>query len=705
MTIGTIGRRIRTLLRPVVAARRGRGVRVAAWVTAWVLVVLCELAILSPTMTGAGSALDAVTVLFHLIGGSFAACGLIAWRRRPDNRTGAWLVATGVGFFVAPLAGLLPWAPARAVSVMTPDLWILFFVPLVLNFATAGHLRHTLDRVLIGVIAVEIAVLNPLYLLFAEFEGNVRLVHPDARIAAAIDTTQRSVLILALITTTVLIAVRFAAASAPGRRAMLPSVAATLSLGLFTALLALDLVQGGERTPVVSRVLLWLAICSILVVPIAFLAGLLRSRLARGGLIEVFRGLGSLEPGELRATLARVLGDPGLVIAYPGPDAGSWVDADGTPVALEAYAGAGPARSVSAVERAGERVAVLVYDPSLDDDPELLEAVGGAATIAQENRRLRAEADARLAELLASRRRLLTTADAERRRIERNLHDGAQQGLVTLALQLSLLRRQIREDPAGAEALAATAGEELARSLAELRELARGIHPAVLDQGLDVALETLALRSAVPVTVDAAGLADGPPLPGPVAFALYFVASEALTNTARYAGAGAAEIRVTRTATTATIRVADDGTGGADPALGTGLRGLADRVEALGGHLTVGPGEGGPEGTRAGGRFQGERWQGERSSPQSCPSPYARTIPPADRLRPHPPRWRKGHLHARIWREGGLAADRSARRTCGATGLSTRADGRARTSSRSPVTRTRPSRRAAASGTRPSQTW
>jgi signal transduction histidine kinase len=225
-----------------------------------------------------------------------------------------------------------------------------------------------------------------------------------------------------------------------------------------------------------------------------------------------------------------------------------------------------------------------VYDRSLDDDPELVEAVGGAATIALENRLLQAQSDARLAELQASRQRLVTAADAERRRIERNLHDGAQQRLVTLALQLALIQRRIRDDPGAAEQLVASASDELAQSLAELRELARGIHPAALEQGLEPALEALVLRSPVPAELI---VQPGSRLSRPVEFAAYFVASEALANVAKYAHGSAVVVRLSRTATTAIVEIADDGVGGADPAAGSGLRGLADRVEALGGLLSV----------------------------------------------------------------------------------------------------------------------
>ena len=268
------------------------------------------------------------------------------------------------------------------------------------------------------------------------------------------------------------------------------------------------------------------------------------------------------------------------MVGYPRPD-GSYVDAHDRPVALPEP---GQDRSVAIVERDAEPVAALVYDRSLDDDPELVDAACGAAMIALENRQLHAEAEAGRAELEASRERILTAADAERRRIERNLHDGAQQRLVTLALQLSLIQRRIRHDPAEAEQLVTLATGELAQSLEELRELARGIHPAALDQGLEPALDALALRSAVPtiVTCD-----PGPRLPEPVEFAAYFVASEALANVAKYAHATAATVRVTRVAAAVVIEIADDGVGGADPEAGTGLHGLGDRIAALRGRFQV----------------------------------------------------------------------------------------------------------------------
>ena len=184
----------------------------------------------------------------------------------------------------------------------------------------------------------------------------------------------------------------------------------------------------------------------------------------------------------------------------------------------------------------------------------------------------------------ASRQRIVAAGDAERRRLERNLHDGAQQRLVAVALQLRMIRSDIRRDPAQAEELVAAASDELANSLQELRELARGIHPASLDHGLESALASLASRSTVPTAVSCDGPED---VPKPVELAVYFVACEALANVGKYAHATAASVRLTRIADGVAVEIADDGVGGADAATGSGLHGLADRVEALDGRLFV----------------------------------------------------------------------------------------------------------------------
>ena len=194
-------------------------------------------------------------------------------------------------------------------------------------------------------------------------------------------------------------------------------------------------------------------------------------------------------------------------------------------------------------------------------------------------------------ELEASRARIVAAADDARRKFERNLHDGAQQRLVSLSLALRLAENRLRSDPAGAEQVLEGAREELAQALEELRELARGIHPAVLtDRGLEAALEALAARSPLPVEI------QGPEadLPAPVETAAYYVVSEALANVTKYAHASSVKVTVERNNGTVLVEVEDDGVGGADPGGGSGLRGLDDRVASLGGTLAVDspPGEG-----------------------------------------------------------------------------------------------------------------
>lgn len=543
----------------------------AVWALLWVLAVAATFGALAPVLFR-HVPFEPIDVAFRIVGASFVACGLVAWRRRPDNRSGLLMTATGFALFVTPLLEQVHAPLAQTLGLLLPDMWVLFFVPLVLTLLTGGRLRTRMDRALVVAVLLDLVVLAPLWLMFSPEEGNLLLIADDPRFAGVVNTFQLMLFVAIPIGTALVLGTRWRAASTPGRRALLPGVAGAACLLLFAVMLVVQLVTG-----VKSPVLLWIGACSLVTVPLAFLAGLLRSRLARAGVADLFRDLRSIGPVELQAALARVLGDPLLLLGFPDGD--NVVDAAGRPMTLpDADAG----RTVRPVERNGERVALLIYDRSLEDDPELVETIGVAAGVALENQQLHAEVTARLAELQASRERIVTAADAERRRIERNLHDGAQQRLVTLALQLSLIRREIHRDPKEAELLVSSASDELARSIEELRELARGIHPAALEHGLDVALDALAQRAAVPTTVVADG---GPRLPQPVEFAAYFVASEALANVAKHARASQVTIRLLRTDHAVLVTITDDGIGGADPTRGTGLQGLVDRVESLGGRL------------------------------------------------------------------------------------------------------------------------
>jgi signal transduction histidine kinase len=526
------------------------------------LALVAEVLVLRPILFTDEAPVSGIDVVFGLVGGSFAVSGLVAWRRRPDSRTGVLMTATGFAFLASPLLRQLDGALAYTVWSLIVDYWIFFFVPVLLTLLTRGRMRGRLDRWLVAAYALPLVLLQVVWLLFAEPEDgeNLLLTFPDADVAHVVDRTQRGLLMAALAATVAVIAVRWWRASAPRRRALLPSVAGALTLLLFLALLTNDLVTGTRSEP-----LLWATACSLVLVPLAFLAGQLRSRLARGALADLFRDIGGTRPAELQPALARALGDPELAIvrgedAEPGPD-----------------------RSATRVERDGRLLATLIYDASLDDDPELVEAVAAAAGIAIDNARLLAETEAQLMEIRASRERIVAAGDAERRRLERDLHDGAQQRLVGIALQLRLLQNRLGDDPSTA-AIVTTASDELAHSLAELRELARGIHPAVLEHGLPSAVDALAARAPVPTGVDCE-LAGR--LPEPVELAAYFVVCEALANVAKYARAEHAAVRLRHEDGMLRVEVADDGVGGADAARGSGLRGLADRVEALDGRLQV----------------------------------------------------------------------------------------------------------------------
>ncbi|HYP48807.1 MAG TPA: sensor histidine kinase, partial [Thermoleophilaceae bacterium] len=328
----------------------------------------------------------------------------------------------------------------------------------------------------------------------------------------------------------------------------------------------------------------YLALVPFGLVPYIFLGSLVRARVIQGGAVGELVGRlgGALGPGELRDALARALRDPSLELVYWLPGERRFVGPEGRPVELPEE---GSGRAVTKVEREGNCVAAIVHDASLLEDRRLVDAVGAAAALALENERLDAELRANVEQLRSSRERMLRVGLEERRRLERNLHDGAQQRLVAMALNMRLARAKLRDAPDDADALLESAGRELDAALAELRELARGIHPALLsDRGLDAALETLTRRSPLPVELT--GMPEQR-LPEAVELAAYFVVAESLTNVTKYARASHATVNVERENGKVLVEVADDGVGGADPARGTGLQGLADRLSALDGRLEV----------------------------------------------------------------------------------------------------------------------
>jgi signal transduction histidine kinase len=285
----------------------------------------------------------------------------------------------------------------------------------------------------------------------------------------------------------------------------------------------------------------------------------------------------------LNDALRRALGDASLTLLPWSADAGCYIDDQGQPVRLPRDQ---PNRAVTHIERHGEPVAAIEHDIVLLEDPGLVNAVAAAVRLTIDNERLQNEIQSQLAEVEASRSRIVAASDAERRRIERDLHDGAQQRLVTIGLALKLAEAQLgAEENPGVRAALSQAVKDLAEAINELRDLARGIHPPILTEaGLRPALESLVERSALPVRLDVR-LRQEPS--GAVAAAAYFAVAEALTNVVKHADASQASITANDQDGSIHLEISDDGLGGADRNRGTGLLGVADRVAAVGGTLRV----------------------------------------------------------------------------------------------------------------------
>jgi signal transduction histidine kinase len=304
----------------------------------------------------------------------------------------------------------------------------------------------------------------------------------------------------------------------------------------------------------------------------------------------------------VRELLAESLGDHSVAIAYWLPDREMFVDESGQRVELPDPT---TGRAWTAVEQDGRPVAAIVHNAALETTSELVQAAAAAAGLAIDNERLKADLRARVEELRVSRLRIVEATDAARRRIERDLHDGAQQQLVALALELRLLRARAG-DRQDLVAMVDGLSERLSSALAELRELARGIHPTILtDRGLAPAIDALADRT--PVAVDATvDVTDR--LSKPVEAAAYFVVAEALTNVVKYAQASNVAIAVRQVNGEVLVDVADDGIGGVDIGAGSGLRGLQDRLAAVDGEMDIDSPPG--AGTRLRARIPTEKEEG-----------------------------------------------------------------------------------------------
>jgi signal transduction histidine kinase len=526
-------------------------------------------------------------VLTVVIVWSFVASGLIASWRGHETRLGLLMIYTGFALLVGALLQFTPSSLLPTIGIWLANAWLILFALFLLSFPH-GRLEQRGDRLLLVPFVVAFVPLMLLWFLFwdpEEAPGNAFLVWNKPGVAEGIDWTQRAIIAGGALALTGVLAGRWLHASPSLRRSLTPIVVGGAATVLSSAIVILDAVRG-RSTDALDFVLLG----TLIAVPLAVLADMLRARLAHSAVGELVLELSAdPAPANPRDALARALHDPSLSLAYWLPEFETYADGSGRRVEVRPE----PGRTTTLVNRGGKPLAALIHDASLQMEPALLDAVVAAAGIALENGRLESELRARVEELRRSRARIVEVTQTERRRLERDLHDGAQQRLVTLSLQLGRLETELASRPGGLRLLQEARGE-LEQSLRELRELARGIHPAVVtERGLSVALHDLASRAALPVELGVE--LDARP-PEAVELAAYYLVSESLTNVAKHAQASYASVEVTRENGRLVVQVLDDGCGGASTQAGSGLRGLEDRVEALGGDVQVWSPKGG--GTR-----------------------------------------------------------------------------------------------------------
>jgi len=567
---------------------------------------LLALGILGLIAAGAGAAILATSpdptldtyqrVSVPVIGVLWVGTGLLAWLRRPDNRTGALMAMAGFAWLMGTLMELWS-APAAVVIgyVITP-LYIVCAAHMVLAYPSGRLPSRSLVALVASLYFTATALQLPALLMahlsstFREPSGPDPVVVHAVRLSSEWPGAVMEVIGVVLLALTVRALLRrWAVASPPRRRLLAPMIWPSIGMFAFLGLVLLAaLASFPDAVGTVGSVGHTLFFAAI---PLSFLAFLLRTQAPGVGAVGDLMARLQHAParGELRDALSLALRDPSIELAYWLPEKDQYVDSDGHPFELPEPDGR---RAVAEIEQDGRPVAAVVHDATLLDQPGLIQSVGAAAALALENERLHAELRAQIEEVRASRVRLITAEEAARRRLERSLHDGPQQRLVALALGMRTARSRLPEHPDTAAELIEACEKELTTTIDELRELARGIHPAVLtDRGLQPALESLCGRFPIPVEIGELPLDR---LPAAVESAAYLVISEALANIARYSGASHATVNVARRNGHALVEVRDDGVGGADPSRGNGIRGLVDRVGALDGSLELvsAPGEG-----------------------------------------------------------------------------------------------------------------
>jgi signal transduction histidine kinase len=523
---------------------------------------------------------------------TFTAAGVVAWLRRPRNQLGPLMFAAGLVY----LARQLRYSQDAVVFTtffLLSDLAYALLAHTVLAYPS-GRVTGRTRRLLVPAGYVT-AVVFPLaiLLLHGRDEPLLTMGRLPRRSLLVVSDQPHAVELLQKTETisfygvlaTLFLAVtvwRLATAGSRERRILAPLLLAAVALALRAVFENVRVFV--DNQPFANADLFWWLIAAFTALPLALLAGTLRARLARGKVSSLVLELDRTPPtpSTLRDALARALSDPSLELLFWLPDRAGYVDVAGADASLPVDA----TRALKELDDGGTPIAAIVHDPSLLDEPELVESAAAAARLALENARLPAETRAQLQQVRESRRRIAAAADDERRRIERNLHDGAQNRLLALALELSNAHRHLttRASEPELERLLAASVEELQGTVEDLRTLARGLHPTVLVEfGLAPAIETLTGKSRVQVTCDICADRFRPE----VEATAYFVVCEAMTNIVKHARATRATIVATHEGQILRLAVGDDGVGGARSSRGSGLEGIADRVEALGGRFDI----------------------------------------------------------------------------------------------------------------------
>ncbi len=550
----------------------------SAWIAASIVIAFGAITgwhALGSTLPGAPS--PAVVAADLVAGASFAVVGAVLWGRWRNEGIGALAIAVGVALFLPDMRwfeGSVTWT----LGSMLNDSHLVLLAWVVLAFPD-GHLDRVERRYVIALSGYFVILAVAGHLFEEPIPGcdvcptSFSLVRADPPLNDLIWSIGQLVNLVGIGLLVALILRARRSSTEAGRRALSPVVWALWPIALaLVAAFSEPLIGFGAAG---ARAVLMGERLALTAFPLALAAGVVRTRLDRGRVGELAVALASAPTSEvLEERIGDALGDPGARLVFVREHGSGWIDARGR----EAMAPSGDGASLI-TSSDGEPLGAMVHDPAVDE--WLVSSVAAAATLAVRNERLRAELRRRVIEVEDSRERIAAAAMEERRRIERDLHDGAQQGLLALGATLGSIRAQADGEVGDRLGVAI---EELKETIQDLRDLARGVHPAILtDRGLAPAVRALAERAPVPVEVDV----TPDRFPAPVEAAAYFFVAEALTNAIRHAEASSVALRGTRTEGFLEMEVSDDGRGGIDAPGGSGLQGLRDRVEALGGTLEI----------------------------------------------------------------------------------------------------------------------